>query len=428
MNAARLSACVVKLSAALSAASGEQAPRRQAEARLQEITRTTAWRVAQPAHRLLERSGWLRYLLRRVVDAVLGEPSAPPHRDADVEAVLASGLFDARWYAARHPNVPTDPALAARHYLATIGPHDPGPHFDARWYLANNRTAEGENVLLHYLKTGRAQLRSISPSAQRATREARRQALGLDLAVPPLRVAIGFGGVAAEPVLARARRSAELAAEQAGLQDCEILMSEVHDVSLPGAHNRLLEIAAAHSAALYLAADPQGIFDPGCLAALLRMSAASGHTALIAAADFPQENPIAFDPESFDVGWAGGGCLLIPLSVIRRVGGLEPSLNRFWDVDLSWRARQAGFAVKTCPTALFHVSRDRLLDELVDEDALLAGYGLAQLWAHSAAAAAIGAELKRYGAVLPLGQPEANGRDPAVANFAHGFGFAPARW
>jgi N-acetylglucosaminyl-diphospho-decaprenol L-rhamnosyltransferase len=428
MNTARLSAYVVRLSTALVAARSEQAPQRQAEARLQEITRTTAWRVAQPVHRLLERFGWLHYLLRRIIDTILGEPPAPPHRDADVEAVLASGLFDARWYAARHPDVPSDPASAARRYLATIGPHDPGPQFDARWYLANNREAEGENVLLHYLKIGSARLRSISPSAQQATREARRRALGLDLAVPQSRIVIAFAGVAAEPVRARARRSAELAAEQAGLQDCDILTSTAHDVSLPGAHARLLDIAAAERAVFYLAADPHGIFDPGCLAALLRMSAASGHAALIAATDFPQENPIAFDPESFDVGWAGGGCLLIPLSLILRVGSPEPSLHRFWDVDLSWRARQAGFAVKTCPTALFHVNRDRLLSELVDEDGLQAGYRLAQLWAHSAAAAAIGAELKRFGVMLPPGEPEASGRDPGIADFTHGFGFAPARW
>jgi hypothetical protein len=438
----------------------------ETKAALQAIRQSRTWRFAKSLHGFVDDRPWLRQYLRQCANLLRSRTNrrADPRQQAsreDLQAVLSSGLFDAAWYAARYPDAPRDADAAARHYLAGAGdtPRDPGPHFDAAWYAATNPEAADTNPLLHYLRRGRHRLRHPSPAAQHSAEQARRRALGTDLPVPQVRLAIGLAGPTTTDVLARMVRSARLAAERAGVDgDCEVLWlaqpgivapagvwvvtapqatttgASPTDMTLPASHNLLLQQAADGGAVLYLAADPRGIFDPECLAALVRMSAAADHAALIAATDFPQENPKTYDTLTFDTGWTGGSCLLIPLALAADLGGCEPHLARFWQVDLSWRARQAGFAVKICPTALYHAGPDAAFTrDWVDDQALGAGYLLAQLWNRQAAAATLRAAILRRNGTLPdpaalrpQGQPRQ--RDPAIADFAHGFGFAPCRW
>jgi hypothetical protein len=470
----------------------------EAKSALQAIRRSRTWRMAKSLHGFVDDRPWLRPWLRRGFDLVRSGTRRHPDRRQpiaadDVEAVLASGLFDAAWYTARYPDAPRDPAAAASDYLTHAGARtrDPGPLFDAGWYIATSPEVGDANALLHYLRKGRHRLRCPNPAAQQETEQARRRALGLDLPIQSARLAIGLAGPTTESALARVVRSARLSAERAGLDaGCEILWLAQPGIAAPGdvravtappditlgdmtlgditlgqvtpgqmrpgemvqgemvqgeftqggmdlaamsrpaAHNLLLGEAADLGASLYLAADPRGIFEPGCIAALLRMSAAADHTALVAATAFPQENPKAYDTRTFDTGWAGGGCVLIPLALAAEVGGCEPRLTRYWDVDLSWRTRQTGFAVKTCPLALYHMSPDAVFpQDRVDDQALSAGYLLAALWGHQAAFAAIRAEILRRNRSLPSPVIAPRGtRDPAIADFAHGFGFAPSRW
>jgi hypothetical protein len=476
----------------------------ETKAALQAIRRSRTWRMLRVLHGFIDERPWLRRWLRRGFDLVrIGVRRGSLRQgvaEADIQAVLGSGLFDPEWYAARYPGVSGDPLAVARAYLDHVGatPRDPGPGFDAAWYIASNPDAGDGNALLHYLRKGRHRLRPPGPAAQQEIARARRQALGLDLEVPQIRLAVGLAGPTTQDALARVVRSAALAAETAGLDTgWDILWLAQPGIAAPGtvrrvaapadtglatSHNLLLREATASGALLYLAADAGGMFHPGCIAALLRMSAAAGHKALIGATDFPQENPKAYDPCSFDTGWAGGACLLIPLELATDIGGFEPGFGRYWDVDLSWRARQAGYAVKTCPPALYHVgptvwashtagasqtagvsqtgvsqtgvsqtgvsqtgvsetgvSQARasqaagVPQDRLDLDALGAGLALAMLWDHRPAAAAIRAEILRRDGRLPDLPPDramaANRwRDPAIADFDHGFGFAPSRW
>lgn len=83
---------------------------------------------------------------------------------AAAQRLAGSALFDAEWYqATQAPGVAAD--RAARHYLqqgAALG-LSPGPLFDGPWYLDNNPdvAAAGQNPLLHYLDSGRAEGRQI---------------------------------------------------------------------------------------------------------------------------------------------------------------------------------------------------------------------------------------------------------------------------
>jgi len=83
---------------------------------------------------------------------------------AEIQAVLASGLFDLDWYRQRWPAAAADPEAAVAHFLdrgVSLG-LDPGPAFSARRYLRENPdvAAAGMNPLLHYLAYGRGEGRA----------------------------------------------------------------------------------------------------------------------------------------------------------------------------------------------------------------------------------------------------------------------------
>lgn len=421
----------------------------QLRAQLDTVTGSMTWRVARCVHAAVERRPWLRRAalgFRVGVTRILRRPRTRS-LSADGRLLLESGFFDPAWYAARYADAPREPQSAAEHYLAQQGAAQrmPGPHFDPAWYIAQEPGAAEGNALLHYLRIGRHRMRFSTASAQERAEAARRAALGLDLPTERPRLAIGFVGQVSRDTLARAVRSARLAAGEAGLEKgFEIIWAgegalapeRVRAVASEGdaqtsaaMHNRLLREAAGAGADLYLATDARGIFDPGCINALVRMSAASGHAALVAANDFPQENPKAFDPVTFETGWAGGGCLLVPVALANRLGPFEPALECFSQVDFSWRARQAGYGVKVCLPALFLLARDPWEEQdWISSRALADGYRLASLWGQSEAAARMLAELRHHGGDAAPADQGGQHREPRFSDFAHGLGFAPARW
>jgi hypothetical protein len=88
-------------------------------------------------------------------------------RRARVDLIIASELFDIRWYLAQHDDVcraRVDPLL---HYLLHGGGEgrDPNPLFDGDWYLQRNSDvhAAGINPLFHYLQNGAAEGRNPHP-------------------------------------------------------------------------------------------------------------------------------------------------------------------------------------------------------------------------------------------------------------------------
>ncbi len=98
------------------------------------------------------------------MDAPRDVRSAPSLTPAALASIEGSELFDADWYRTMYV-LELPPNQAARHYLvegAALG-MNPGPLFDGGWYLANNADVAkaGANPLLHYLKNGRMEGRSI---------------------------------------------------------------------------------------------------------------------------------------------------------------------------------------------------------------------------------------------------------------------------
>jgi CDP-glycerol glycerophosphotransferase (TagB/SpsB family) len=105
--------------------------------------------------------------LVRKVGLRLGVRPARP----DVDAIAASGLFDADYYLEANPDVAAaglDPLLHFCEFGWRESRH-PNPDFDVDWYLANHLAGAGgqTNPLLHYLATGRAcgvEIRAVQDS------------------------------------------------------------------------------------------------------------------------------------------------------------------------------------------------------------------------------------------------------------------------
>ncbi|MFG6668732.1 hypothetical protein ACGK9R_16720 [Halomonas sp. HNIBRBA4712] len=88
-----------------------------------------------------------------------------------VAMIENSRLFDATWYLNQYPDIANDPKMAkqpSRHYLVMGGfeGRNPGPEFDSAYYLAAypDVAEGGTNPLIHYLKFGVNEQRSIKAS------------------------------------------------------------------------------------------------------------------------------------------------------------------------------------------------------------------------------------------------------------------------
>jgi N-acetylglucosaminyl-diphospho-decaprenol L-rhamnosyltransferase len=198
------------------------------------------------------------------------------------------------------------------------------------------------------------------------------------------------------------------------------------------AHNRMMaEVFASPECDAYVCVNPDGVLHPRCLAELAR-EAGKDRTGLVDARLFPDEHPKPYDPRTHETPWCCGTVLLITRALFEQVGGFDEQFFMYCeDVDLSWRARAAGFKTRLAPTALVHhyteareTSPER--ERRVRRSAALLGlkYG-----ARGYAEARIQEYLALGGQPFSLPEPgEARRELREVADFGHAFKFAEPRW
>ncbi len=203
------------------------------------------------------------------------------------------------------------------------------------------------------------------------------------------------------------------------------------NVGFGAGHNRLMADAFAAGAHAYVAANPDGAFHPDAIGAMLRMMQAQRWLALIEASQFPAEHPKFYDPFTFETPWVSGACVMIPRLAYQVLGGFDETFFMYCeDVDLSWRARAHGFALRHCPGALFlHEVTNRPRDLKVLRMTFASAMLLAHKWRASEFESWVAKELSAVDGAEPSNKP-----DPvpsawsAIADFEHQFGFAPMRW
>jgi GT2 family glycosyltransferase len=187
----------------------------------------------------------------------------------------------------------------------------------------------------------------------------------------------------------------------------------------------------------FLCLNPDGVLHRGALQELL-LSSKTHPDSLIEARQFPEEHVKPYDPRTLDTPWATGACLLIRRRLFEDLGGFDPNFFMYLeDIDLSWRARSAGFSIKVSPKALFgHAVLHRKPDASIDKSFLLSGRYLAFKWKNSEFRKWAERELvKRRHFQSRAELPELEEADtisteinPELTDFKHYFHFSPPRW
>jgi GT2 family glycosyltransferase len=322
-----------------------------------------------------------------------------------------------------------------------------GPLLPGKFRARMERRLQKHSATPYYLKTA---FNGARPEADEAVQE---KMLGSTLEISSkYKIAMGVVTYNNEDVqIARLVRSVEACISRVGAEvDLELLVLDNGEAStlpessftirrLPSqgnigfarGQNVLLESAFSSGTDLFIAVNPDGLFHPDCLKALIQSSIASGHTALIEALQFPDEHPKTYDINTFDTEWAVGACLLIPKNVYDVIGGFDDEFFLYCDdVDLSWRARAAGFAVKTNPRALFfHDTTRGRPNPMVYREMLKSGYKLALKWGSPSFAKAKASEMISLGIEIPEAPDKQALFDAKnLCDFSSHFYFSAVRW
>ncbi len=111
----------------------------------------------------------------------------------------------------------------------------------------------------------------------------------------------------------------------------------------------------------YLCLNPDAVLHPDCLAHMVAVMHQDSDRSLVEAQQEPIPHPKTYDAQTGETPWCSGACLLIPQRIYAELEGFD---ERFFlyceDVDLSWRARAAGYQCRIAPSAkVFHYAEDR---------------------------------------------------------------------
>jgi GT2 family glycosyltransferase len=198
------------------------------------------------------------------------------------------------------------------------------------------------------------------------------------------------------------------------------------------AQNVLMAEAFAGPARHFVCVNPDAVLHPDCLKELLAESNRQSKPGLVEVLQFPDEHPKKYDPATHRTDWCSGCVLLITKELYEAVGGFDERFFMYCeDVDLSWRARAAGFSIAVAPRALAsHYTADRPASHGQSVKMMRSGAQLAAKYGNAAFATRC---LRQYGELggEPFAPPPVQptrAEFARITDFSHLFHFAEARW
>jgi hypothetical protein len=215
-----------------------------------------------------------------------------------------------------------------------------------------------------------------------------------------------------------------------------VLTRSTGNVGFGRAHNAIMQHGFTTGSEVYIGVNPDGAMHHDCLKNMLRMNQRHRGNALIEALQFPEEHPKFYHPETLECAWISGACFLISKSIWQATGGFDEKIFLYCeDVDLSWSARQRGYKLLTCPTALFfHDVSDRQYSHNTWREMLISGRYLAHKWRNNTFRETMEREILAAGffksvADMPkLSSGDVVDGDISHTNFDKMFSFTSTRW
>lgn len=230
----------------------------------------------------------------------------------------------------------------------------------------------------------------------------------------------------------------------------DFLTLQAPNVGFGGGHNRVFDELALQNKAVpdaFLMINPDGLPLPGLLEGFIKTQAQleeSGfRTGLLEAKQLPLEHPKVYHSQTGETNWCSGACLWVSGPVFKALNGFDERFFMYMeDVDLSWRARLAGYSCHVAPQALFYhesASQARSSRQLMlDKAALVLAHKYNhQPWvqkgkrtlAKTIGNTAFQAFWQGVEAHSPVAKEvEQNPLFKTVVNFNHKQFFAPLRW
>ncbi|MFM0414759.1 rhamnan synthesis F family protein [Paraburkholderia aromaticivorans] len=203
------------------------------------------------------------------------------------------------------------------------------------------------------------------------------------------------------------------------------------NIGFGAGHNAMMRAAFEANADIYIAVNPDGALHPNAVTALVQMLQAANGRALVEALQFPSEHPKPYSATTFDTPWVSGACVAIPKAAFEELGGFDDQFFMYCeDVDISWRARANGFALKTCPRALFlHAVTNREQKSETLKMIFESGVLLARKWGAPEFEGWLRSELSARGFPIPAGFPTPVAEEwRRYADFSKQFSFSQPRW
>lgn len=113
----------------------------------------------------------------------------------------------------------------------------------------------------------------------------------------------------------------------------------------------------------FLCLNPDGVPHRAMLERLVSFAEQNHRKGLYEVRQFPVEHTKEYEPATGVTAWASGCCLLVPSEVFNVLQGFDPMFFLYMeDVDLSWRARSAGYQCYTVQDSLFKHYKENVRD------------------------------------------------------------------